>query len=592
MPVIDPLHRTENYNFANSIDRISDDPAYLNWIQLMEPSQGELNEQRIISGKLPNPTLFSIITPTYNPPFNVFKDTAESVINQTYPFFEWCVADASSEQNSVQDYLSEYSKHDSRIKYLKLSGNFGISGNTNQALAFATGDYIVFLDHDDLLAPNALFEIASEVRRYPYQLIYSDEDRLNGEGTKRYDPCFRPGFSPEILCSNNYIPHLVTISKTLGDKVGWLNPDTDGAQDHDFLIRCSENTQQIKHIPKILYHWRAIDGSAALSKEAKPYSHYAGTKAVEGHLKRIRRPGVISDGHHPNYHIVTYSWPLESLITIILRKPISDHARINQIIERIINKTNHRPFEIIILTEGEQSNQAVNKVTAGEGVTVLFEHSALGVNQFQLLNRIINESRGDFIILIDPDLQPSEEMWLDHLAEFGFIPEYGVIGGISITSEKRIANAGYVIGGDDLIIPIYSGFPENWAGYFGMLKYPHDRSAFSDFHFGFRKSLFLEIGGYDEHYHSGLADIDFCLTVQNQGFRNIWTPYSRMLYDHQTSGVNAFTPEDRNYFQEKWSSYLEQGDPNYNPNLTLKRSDFSIMSVDEIKRKANDKNSS
>ena len=326
--------------------------AYQNWIAQNEPQEKDLSLQKKQKFKI-QPKI-SIVVPMYNTDENFFLELLNSVFEQTYTNWQLCLADGNEKQNET---IWEVCSRCSKIKYCFLEENKGISENTNQALAMADGDFIAFLDHDDVLAPFALYEIVKAINENPdAEFLYSDEDKIT-EKSERFSPYFKPDFSPETLECNNYITHFVALQKSLIDKIGRLNHQFNGAQDFDFVLRATENTQNIVHIPKILYHWRAHSKSTANLAETKMYAYEAGVKVIEEHLKRTEKQGIVRNPKEvPGIYQIQYAIKGTPKISILI--PNKDHCHeLKKCLKSILKLTTYKNYEILILENNSREKE-------------------------------------------------------------------------------------------------------------------------------------------------------------------------------------------------------------------------------------------
>lgn len=561
---------------------------YKDWFLANEPDCSELIQQKEEVKKQNELPLISIVIPVYNPPLNILRDTIDSVINQTYCVWELCVSNASLENKKLSKLLIRYARKDKRIRIITLKANNGIAANTNLAIEATTGDYIAFLDHDDLLAPFTLYEVWKAILSRPQaDVISSDEDRISADALMRYDPCFRPEFSPDILRNNNYMPHFLVVKKDLGERVGWFRVGYEGAQDHDFILRTTEIAQQIVRIPKVLYHWRAIASSAALTHDAKPYSHLAGHRAISDHLWRIRRYGKVENGHGPNYHKVSYClYPFQKVSVLIAHYGHS-YTNLKFCINSIQEKTEYPNYEIIILDFDSQSSnlreaQFDNSVVP---VKIFLTQESPSLSYYSVLNKLASKATGDLLLFIDENSQIFDEDWLSKLVEHAIWSENGAIGGMILYSEcDLIYQAGYIVGGENGVIKAYNKFPSEWPGYFGMLKYTRNVSALPITCLMVSKHLFDKLNGFNEAYTQFFGDVDFCIRAMELGKLNVWTPYSKIRFNEE-AGTQGQTREskseissDLDLFVKMQSQLLRKGDPFYNPNLSLKSANYEIKS--------------
>ncbi|MEY4167636.1 MAG: hypothetical protein RIR52_1460, partial [Acidobacteriota bacterium] len=331
----------------------SRDP-YQSWIARNEPSRKDLETQRQSSRLSSNRPLISIITPIYNTPIGILKATIQSVISQTYDNWELCIANGSPENREIRQLVDEFARSNPRIKVVHLDSNLGISGNTNAAINISSGDFIGFLDHDDLLAPFALFEIAVVLAQNPLiDMVYSDEDKISADGKERYGPFFKPSFNGDYLRSINYMPHFLVIRRSVGSEVGWLEAGFEGAQDYDLILRVTEKARVIAHCPKILYHWRAIPGSTAFALSEKDYATESGIKALESHLRRMQIEGSVTQAFMPTSYRISYAFDKSTLVSIII--PNCDHSSdLELCVNSIIEKSTYQNFEILIIENNSQ----------------------------------------------------------------------------------------------------------------------------------------------------------------------------------------------------------------------------------------------
>ena len=340
---------------------------YKDWILKNEPRKEQLAIQRAKANNFDNKPLISLVMPVWNTPKKILNETISSVLQQTYENLELCIADGNSNRKT-QKILSTWAKKDRRIKVKFLDGNRGIAVNSNEALTLAHGEYVAFLDHDDLLAPFALFEVVNRLQSDTnVDLFYSDEDKTNQTG-QRFEPFFKPDFNPDYLRSVNYMPHFLTVRKSLGDEIGWFQEGYDGAQDYDLILRLVEKARTIAHIPMILYHWRVWTNSTSGSAEAKPYANVSGKKALQEHFNRVGLSAQIEDGFSSTFYRIHYQYSGAPLVSIII--PSQDHAAdLEHCINSIFQKTTYSNFEILIVENGSKERGTFQFIYAvsGEG---------------------------------------------------------------------------------------------------------------------------------------------------------------------------------------------------------------------------------
>ena len=557
------------------------DPYQL-WIKKNEPSQEELTKQkRTTFDYAPK---ISIVSPTYNTPKQFLINMIESVINQTYSHWELCVADGGSQELHVQEILQRYTETDARIKVTFLPENRGIAGNSNEALALATGDFIVLLDHDDTLAPFALFEVVKKINELPEaDYIYSDEDKLSENGKMRSEPHFKPDWSPDFFRSYNYTMHLSVYSKELLKRIGGFREGFEGSQDYDLNLRATEKAQKIVHIPKILYHWRIHENSVAGSEVSKPYAYDSGKKALEDHLKRTGIQGRVENGLTLGIYKITYEIQGSPKISIII--PNQDHTEdLQRCVETIINKSSYKNFEIIIMENGsveEETFTLYEKLKKLDWIKVTTWDKPF--NFAAINNAGVRYAEGDVLLFLNNDTEVINSDWLERMLEHALRKDIGGVGAKLYYPDDTIQHAGVIIGIASSAGHSHKHAPRQSPGYFRRLEVIQNVSAVTAACLMIRKEVFLEVDGFDERYTLAFNDVDLCLKIREKGYLVVWTPYAELYHDESKTRGYEDTPEKRErYMQElqilhqDWRSIFENGDLYYNPNLTLDREDFSI----------------
>jgi len=530
---------------------------YQEWIKLNEPSQDQLEEQKRFQFPI-NPKI-SIITPVYNTNRRHLIEMIESVLAQTYSKWELCIVDGNSSKEHVKEILEKYKSKDKRIKIKYLSENKGIAGNTNEAIKIATGDYIAFLDHDDILAPFALFEVVKVINKDPQvDFIYSDEDKISSDSKLRYEPHFKPSWNPELLRSCNYITHLIVIKKELLDSVGWLRNGFEGSQDYDLILRCTEKAYKIVHIPKILYHWRAHIQYTAKTPNTKLYAYESGKRALKEHLERKGFPDSEVNILFPYFGWYRINYKLKYISKVSL---IIFGFRPQRCINSIFNKTKYKNLEIILITP-----EHINK----SGVRLIKWRDKSMWHWSFANNYAVKFSSGQILLFLHSDTEVITHDWIERMLEHIQKDEVGIVGAKLYYPDYTICHAGIILGIKGSFGYSHRNYPKEHPGYFGRLISVQNVSAVSGACMMVKRKVFEEIGGFDESY-SLISDIDFCLRARKKGYSIVWTPFAELLYYKK----NIFIPlEEIKRFQTKWAEELQ--DPYYNPNLTLEKEDFSI----------------
>jgi len=531
--------------------------------------------------------LISIITPTHNTEKKYLVKMIESVLAQTYANWELCIADDVSIDPQTIQTLQAYEKNYTNIKVTYRKNNGHISQASNSALELACGEYVAFLDHDDMLAPNALYEMVKKLNENKnLKLIYSDEDKIDSKGN-RFEPHFKSGWNPDMFYAQNYLSHLVLLRKDIVDKLDGFRPGYEGSQDYDLLLRSLEyiDSHEIDRIEKILYHWRATSGSTALNHSEKSYTTQAGIRALQDHFSRQNRNVHVQEGLLPNTYKVSYSLPTEPPLVSLLIPTRDGYDILSKCIESILEKTTYPNYEIIILdnqTTDTQTLNYFNHLQKSQNIAIIrynypFNYSS--INNFG-----IQYAKGAVVGLINNDVEVIGEGWLTEMVSHALREEIGVVGSKLYYDDLTIQHAGVILGIKGMAEHSQKYFPRDSNGYFSRLKIIQNYSAVTGACLVLRKSIFEEVGGLDEKYLSvTLNDIDLCLKVSSRGYRNLWTPYAE-LYHHESKTRSKENTHKRlkrskkeiNYMQVKYKDMLEQGDPYYNKNLTLDYPNFNL----------------
>lgn len=530
--------------------------------------------------------LISIVVPVFNPDAAQLRACLDSVLVQHYPHWQLCLADDASTNPEIPRILAEYAERDSRVHWVRRPENGHICRASNTALELVQGEFVALLDHDDSLAPQALLEVATALQASPSaQILYSDEDKLDAEG-QRCEPHFKPDWNPDLLYSQNFVSHLGVYRTGLVRAVGGFRPGFEGCQDYDLLLRCVAQvaSTEIVHIPKVLYHWRAAEGSTALASEAKGYTTQAGMRALQDHFSRRGIQVEVGRGIAPNTYRVRYLLDdAEPLVSLLI--PTRDgYDILRQCIESILAKTTYANYEILVLnnqTTCERTLQYFGEIACRDNVRIVdydfpFNYSAM--NNFG-----VRQARGAIIGLVNNDIEVISPGWLEEMVSQAARPEIGCVGAKLYYPNDTVQHAGVVLGLGGVAGHSHKHFPRSEPGYFYRLNLVQNYSAVTAACLLVRKSVFEEVGGLDEeNLKVAFNDVDFCLKVRDAGYRNLWTPYAE-LYHHEsisrgddTSAENAprFKQEVR-HMQSKWKDML-LADPAYNRNLTLDFENFAL----------------
>jgi len=534
----------------------------------------------------PNKPRFSIIMPVHNVERRWLEWAINSVKNQYYTKWELCIVDDASTAKHIKDTLSKYVTQCHKIKVKFQEKNQGVSATSNIAVRMSSGEYLAFMDHDDELTPDAIYEIVKVINRKNVDIIYSDEDLTNSDGGHIISH-FKPDLSPDLLLSHNYITHLLVVRKTLFDKIGGFRSEYDGAQDYDLILRLSEKSNKIHHIPKILYHWRQHPASVSINSESKPLAVNAGLAALQATLVRRHFQAKAEVINSLGFYRVRRKCPNESLISIII--PFRDQSQLlKTCIDSILNKTTFQNYELICINNGssEQKTFEVIKHFQKKDNRLKFIEFNAPFNFSKINNYGVSLAKGDHIVLMNNDIEIISTDWLEVLLEHSQRKEIGAVGGKLFYPNDTIQHAGVIVGIGGNAGHSHKHFKREANGYFYRLRCIQNVSAVTGALLMVKKYLFQLAGGLDEEYFTiALNDIDFCLKLRNLGYLNIFTPFCEAYHHESASRGYENTPEKKyrfkietSHFREKWKDILEKGDPYYNPNLTLEKEDFSVRS--------------
>jgi glycosyltransferase involved in cell wall biosynthesis len=530
---------------------------------------------------------FSIIVPTYNTPVDLLKKTINSVVNQVYQNWELCIADDCSTNKDLIHYLKELSTKSSQIKVHFRSTNGHISAASNDALTMATGEYIALLDHDDELRPHALYMNAVAINQNPnLSLIYSDEDKIDDNGI-RFNPYFKCDWNPELFLQQNYICHLTVLRTDLVLKVGGFRLGLEGSQDWDLFFRVLEQipVEQIHHIPFILYHWRATQGSTAQSASFKPYALKAAKVAVEDHLKRSNVNAKVQLLEGINQVRVKYSLPdTHPKVSIII--PTKDQAEVlTRCVTSIIDKTTYDNFDILIVDNNSQEKSTFEAFAALEGTykNIKVIKDSAPFNFSRINNDAAKQTNGQLLAFLNNDLEVITPEWLSEMVSLAVIAQNGAVGAKLWYPNDLLQHGGVVLGINGVAGHAHKGQPKKHFGYFNRSILTQNFSAVTAACLVVRREVFESVNGFDQQNLSvAFNDVDLCLKIREAGFRNVWTPFAELYhyesisrgYEHSPEKFDRFEQEIR-FMKEKWGNTLRT-DPYYSPNLTIQHEDFGF----------------
>lgn len=531
----------------------------------------------------------SIIVPVYNPPINFLTEAIKSVINQSYTNWELCLADDNSPNKQIWETLKYFAKNDERIKITLRTENGHISACSNSALELTTGDFVLLMDHDDLLTPNCLFEMAKHVNCYPQDdFIYSDEDKIDDEGEYSH-PHFKPDWAPDNLLSRNYIGHVTMIKKSLIDKIGGFRIGFEGSQDYDIYLRATEQANHIGHIPKVLYHWRIHSASVAQNVDAKPYAYVAARKALEEALIRRDTPGKVSfhprvpGGYEIKYEVTKYD-----KVSIII--PTKDQVKLlDKALKSIFEKTTYPNYEIIIINNNSSSPdffKLIDKYTAIYADKFRCIDAHIPFNFSKLMNIGVAESKGEYILFLNNDVEVIHDDWMTQMVSFAQRKETGVVGVKLLYPDNTIQHAGVIIGILGAAAHVFVNLDRYNLGYYAYVQSLNNYAALTAACIMFRKHIYEEVGGMDEALEVDYNDIDLCLKIYEAGYFNVYVPTIELYHHESATRAHPFSTKESyaqhkknyDYFVQKWEKIIAH-DPFYNPNLSLTSGHFAIKGL-------------
>jgi O-antigen biosynthesis protein len=556
------------------------DEVYREWISRYDTidDEGVLQMRAVISGLVRKP-LISVIVPVYNSDPVLLREMIESVTAQVYPHWELCIADDASTNPEVREILQAAASADSRIKLAFRAENGHISEASNTALTLATGEFVALLDHDDLLSRHALFMVALYSTRHPdASMFYSDEDKLDAGGNRTM-PFFKSDWNPELFLSRNMFSHLGVFSLELVRRVGGFRRGFEGSQDYDLALRCVEvaGDHAVVHIPHILYHWRIVAGSTAGSGREKPYAQVAARRAVEEHLNRQRLPATLEEPyeHLPVFRIRHAIPQPEPLVSIII--PTRDGVELlRQCIDSIQKRTLYRRYEIIVMDNGSEKPQTLSyleRLDSTENIRVIRDSSPF--NFSALNNRAAAEARGAYLCLLNNDIEVISTDWLHEMVSLASRQGTGAVGACLWYPDDKLQHGGVIVGLGGVAGHMHHMLPRGQSGYFQRAIVTQNLSAVTAACLVVSKRAYDEVGGLNESLAVAFNDVDFCLRLDDAGYRNVWTPYAE-LYHHEsaTRGSDMEPSKYQRFLNEihimetRWG-HLFGSDPAYNPNLSL-----------------------
>lgn len=552
------------------------------WYEAYIPTEETLRKQA--KKKFAYAPLISIVVPAYRTPETFLRQMIDSVRSQTYGNWELCIANGSPEDEKMGEILREYHEKDSRVSFKNLKENLGIAENTNEAFTMAKGEFVGLLDHDDLLAPNALYEIISRLQEETVDAVYTDEDKVTTDLTEHFQPHLKPDFNLDLLRSNNYICHFFVVRRAIVEKVGGFRREFDGAQDYDFIFRCVETSRAVAHVPEILYHWRTHKASTADNPASKMYAFEAGRRAIEAHLERTQTPGTVS--HTKDYGFYRVQYPVKKQEKISILIPNKDEKEsLKSCLESIWQKSTYKNYEIIIIENNSTTEEIFEYYreleSAHENLRVVawekeFNYSA--INNFGA-----RYATGEYLLFLNNDVTVITQDWLEEMLGVCQRKEVGAVGVKLFYPDGTIQHAGCVVGLGGVAGHLFVDMPGDRTGYLHKASLLQDLSAVTAACMMMKKAVFWEAGGFTEKLAVAFNDVDLCLKVREKGWLIVYDPYVQLYHmESKTRGaeddkqkVRRFQTEIE-YMRSHWLKILKGGDPYYNKNLSLTKWNYSL----------------
>ncbi len=553
------------------------------WYEKHRPTEKELAQQRSRHWKY-EPTI-SIAVPVFRTPILFLRQMIESVQAQTYGNWELCIVNASPEQQELAEVLAEYAKSDKRIRVKTLAQNLGIAENTNEALAMAAGEFIGLLDHDDLLAPQALYRVVEALNKEKADVLYSDEDKVTTDLSEHFRPHFKPDFNLDLLRSNNYITHFFVVRRTLVQKLGGFRSEYDGAQDYDFIFRCVEQAERICHIPEVLYHWRTHKESTSDNPASKLYAFEAGKRAIEAHLARVGEDGEVNRTKDLGFYEVRYPVKGEPLVSVII--PNKDQKdTLKNCLDSVFEKTTYRNFEIIIVENNSTEPQTFayyEELRKHSNIRIITWES--GFNYSAINNFAVKEARGEYLLFLNNDVEVINPEWMSEMLGNCQRREVGIVGAKLYYPDDTIQHAGTIIGIGGIAGHAFLNMPRSRTGYLHKASIQMNLSAVTAACMLMKKSVFEQIGGFEEELQVAFNDVDLCLRTVQANFLVVYNPRVELYhYESKSRGTEDNEEKVRRFQREiefmrtRWIEILKNGDPCYNKNLTLSKWNYSLKS--------------
>lgn len=553
------------------------------WYEKHKVTEEQLKAEK--KHKFKEKRTISVVVPAYRTPERFLREMIESLIAQSYEDWELCIANASPEDEQMAHVLAEYEKKDSRVRVKALEENLGIAENTNAAFSLATGEFVGLLDHDDLLAPDALYEVALLLDKdSEIDVVYTDEDKVTTDLTEHFQPHLKPDFNLDLLRSNNYICHFFVARREIVEQTGGFRREYDGAQDYDFIFRCIEAARKVGHVARILYHWRTHKASTADNPASKMYAFEAGRHAIEGNLERSGVTGA-SVSHTSDYGFYHVKYPVqgEPLVSIII--PNKDQKdTLKQCVDSLREMCTYSNFEVLIVENNSTEAETFayyEELKQDKRFRILTWEQ--GFNYSAINNFAVKQAKGDYLLFLNNDVQAIAADFIEQMLSNCQRPEVGIVGGKLYYPDDTIQHAGIIIGIGGIAGHAFLGMARNRTGYLHKASLQLDYSAVTAACMMMKRSVFEEISGFEEKLTVAFNDVDLCLRTGKAGYLVVYNPYVELYhYESKSRGTEDSEEKVRRFQTEiefmrtRWIDLLKSGDPYYNKNLTLSKWNYSL----------------
>ena len=575
------MKRTETRDFMK--DACADEGQYRAWLDVHKASPEDLAAQT--QAVLMVQPKFSIVVPVFEPNAGYLSTCISSVVRQSYANWELLVVDASPHDGIAARCLEPMG--DERIVYLRLERNLGIAGNTNVGIENATGDWIAFLDYDDILEPDALFCYARAIAHdADATALFCDEDTFEVDGQYRF-PVFKSELNLDLLYSYNCVTHFLAVKRETLEAIGTSPDDVTGAQDYDLTLRVIAAGGKIAHVPRVLYHWRQHSASTAGDNvSSKPYAQEAGRLALQRHFEARGIAGHVEETLHPFIYRMRYALPdPHPLVSVII--PNKDHiGELDACVRSIIEKSAYREFEVVIV---ENNSEDDGTFAYYERIIAEFDQVKVvrwnrAFNYSAIINHGVRHAAGSRLLLLNNDTEVISPDFIPEMLGYLERPEVGVVGAKLFFRDGLVQHAGIEVGPFDTIVHVNQDFVDEREGYRGRATRPGNFSAVTGACQMVRRDVFEQVGGYDEDFAVGFNDADFCMRAKEAGYLTVFTPYAKLHHYEFTSRGREEVDDakmrrwegERELFQKRWAKYFEEGDPSSNPNLSLESCYYAL----------------